>query len=65
MPGMQAGFSCRTMRVHSRFLQQRGRDAEIFELEAGYCCSGEGRTVRAEQKCGAGLFATGPFLPLP
>lgn len=49
MPGMQAGFSCRTMRVHSRFLQQGCREAEIFELEAGYCCSDEGRTVRAEQ----------------
>ena len=64
MPGMRAGFSCRTMKVHSRFLQQGCRDAEIFEQETGYCCSDEGRAVRAEQKCGAGLFATGLFLPL-
>ncbi len=53
------------MKVHSRFLQQGCRDAEIFEQETGYCCSDEGRAVRAEQKCGAGLFATGLFLPLP
>ena len=41
------------------------KQAEIFEQETGYCCSDEGRAVRAEQKCGAGLFATGLFLPLP